>query len=103
MPRFHWISRVPVADARDRLTAAVGQWKTTADAADLYVLASAGDVYARESATASLTVRPADLERVLFELARIDEVLVEAGIEYPLGALGVRDLAAFAEEREEPR
>lgn len=105
MARVYWIARVPVADARARLADAVERWKAAADAGDLRIPEGAGDVHAQPGVTASLTVQPADLERVLFELARIDEILLKAGIEHPRGAGGVRDLAAFAEEaqtRDEP-
>ncbi|MFI9600346.1 hypothetical protein ACIHCX_10775 [Streptomyces sp. NPDC052043] len=38
--------------------------------------------------------RDDELARLRAELAAVDEALVEAGIEYPLGARGVRDLGA---------
>ncbi|MFB8199369.1 hypothetical protein [Kitasatospora purpeofusca] len=44
----------------------------------------------------------AELARLRKELEAIDAVLVEAGIEHPLGVRGVRDLAeAYKELREE--
>lgn len=38
-----------------------------------------------------------ELGKLRAELDRVNDVLRKAGIEYPLGARGVRDLAAFAE------
>ncbi|MFE2407067.1 hypothetical protein ACFXDE_01850 [Kitasatospora sp. NPDC059408] len=44
--------------------------------------------------------RDAETARLRAELAAIDEVLVENGIDYPLGARGVRDLAALLKAAE---
>ncbi|MCX4685491.1 hypothetical protein OG401_14405 [Kitasatospora purpeofusca] len=45
--------------------------------------------------------RDAELARLRKELGAIDDALIEAGIQHPLGARGVRDLAeAYKELRE---
>ncbi|WP_405911348.1 hypothetical protein OG529_04310 [Streptomyces longwoodensis] len=56
---------------------------------DVDVFVSLLDVLRTRSA------RDAEVTRLRTELEAVDEALVQAGIEYPLGARGVRDLGAM--------
>ncbi|MCX5562735.1 hypothetical protein [Streptomyces sp. NBC_00038] len=79
---------------------------TPEDAADRLGIADENvEVFVRlVDALRTPEARDAEVDRLRAELAAVDEALVQAGITYPLGARGVRDLGGalrMAREDEE--
>lgn len=71
-------------------------WYLQGDGREVWQMAGDED---DEFARAEATLRPAD--EYAGEVAKVNEVLRAAGIEYPLGARGVQDLANFLRRAEE--